>query len=295
MVASERGQVLLIGGLAIAIVFLTAIPLSNSLVVSESASSSETVLDIDKADQREASIERGLRALIRNSPDRSPEALNRSLKNFTRYYTQVSAQQDGVYVNATVNPTESEGGRLSQSSLDGFNEPDGNEGRADWSLTTDATQIEEFRVTVRDIPRSDNSPFTINVSEAGSSDKWTVTVDRNPSSDPELVVNGGSPTTVTLPVTVYISNGTYRTGTGPIEALPSSYRDTLNGPYNVHFNDSKPGPRYSGTYVFAADGDVYSSPTGSTTYRSSIIVPAIDLVYVGPDTTYERTMVIETS
>ncbi|PSP62241.1 hypothetical protein BRC76_04825, partial [Halobacteriales archaeon QH_8_67_36] len=84
MVASDRGQVLLLGGLAIAIVFLTAIPLSNSLVVTESASTSETVGDIDSAAEREAGVERGIRTLINTSDNRRLAALNRSVRNFTR-------------------------------------------------------------------------------------------------------------------------------------------------------------------------------------------------------------------
>jgi len=99
MVDTDRGQVLLIGGLAIAIVFLTAIPLSNSLVVTESASTSETVSDIDRTAEREASVERGIRAVVQNSTNTETDIEN-SLKNFTANYTTVSAQRDGVYVDA---------------------------------------------------------------------------------------------------------------------------------------------------------------------------------------------------
>lgn len=106
MVADDRGQVLLLGGLAIAIVFLTAIPLSNSLVVSESASSSETVDDIDRTERREASVERGIRAVLSDVNTSNRTAVNESLRAFSTSYTNASGQQGGVYVNATYNPSE---------------------------------------------------------------------------------------------------------------------------------------------------------------------------------------------
>lgn len=103
MVSDDRGQVLLLGGLAIAIVLLTAILLSNSLVVTESASTSETVIAMDQAADREASVERGVRALLAQTNTSNVSAVKASLRDFSTYYTDVSGQQDGVYVGATVN------------------------------------------------------------------------------------------------------------------------------------------------------------------------------------------------
>jgi len=288
MVASDRGQLLLLGGLAIAIVFLTAIPLSNSLVVSESASTSETVGDIDGAAQREASVERGIRTLINANDNRRLAALNRSVRNFTRYYTRVTAQQDGVYVNVTLNVTATEGTyadeRLRSSPSSNYTRPDpsGPGDANDWDFARDVDEIAIFNLTVTDSDGGSMNAFTVNVTgDSGSTNELRAV--SNGSSTTEIEVRG-TPVCSGSSVEVDLTEGT-------CEGVPSfqPITDGLDGPYTVRFEN---GNRADGNYTFASDGEFPDSSWGATdpAYRTYGIQPAFDVRYVGPDTSYTRTI-----
>lgn len=111
--SQNRGQLLLLGGLAIAIVLLVSIPLTNSLVVTQSASSSETVTEIDAVAREEAAINRSVESIVDRS--NSVEELNWGLQNYSATRTRVRGASNGVYVNVTVNKTDSRGTELNIS------------------------------------------------------------------------------------------------------------------------------------------------------------------------------------
>ena len=307
MVARDRGQLLLLGGLAIAIVFLTAIPLSNSLVVSESASSSETVGDIDSTAQREAGVERGLRTLLDATDNRRPAALNRSVRNFTRYYTRVNAQQDGVYVNVTLNVTATEGNITRQpnsgkfqrpgspggpSGPSGPSGPGGPDNNNNWDLARTVTEIAIFNMTMQSDTGSGNN-FDILVTGAsgetnridadGDGSGATLTITRTYGSGPTETVCRG--TTVELDLVKGKCDGATSGSLPPIT-------DGLDEPYTVRFVS---GQSVDGTYTFAATGQFPSSSYDDADYERYGVRPAFDVRYVGPDLSYNRTLVIDDS
>lgn len=289
MVARDRGQLLLLGGLAIAIVFLTAIPLSNSLVVSESASSSETVSDIDSAAQREAAVERGIRTLLSDVNTSNKAALNRSLRNFSRYYTNVSAQQDGVYVNASLNVSASPGGLVNNSDSANFKSKssyyyNGTSNDNDWNLTEDATRISEFRMTLTKVPS--NSPnFTVKITNA-SSHRWTLRVSPVTSDNKTIWVRNSSSGTWRKecegrkPIDLDLQAGTCSTDTESEQF--DSYSEFIEGPYTVRFENGHVVNR--GSYRLGAVG---TFPNGN---GNTVVVPAVDLRYVGPSLSYTDTI-----
>jgi len=284
MVADDRGQLLLLGGLAIAIVFLTAIPLSNSLVVSESAASSETVSDIDRTVDREASVERGVRALANEMDTSNINELNRSLWNFSRDYTRISARRDGVYVNATVSPGDS----LQEVDRSTLSKPGPASGNWNDDLVTGSRRITEFNVTVTGV----NNPGTTAAYEVRISDAsgfWAVRVYEDTSTGAtEVSVNDDgtgwtdvSGCTGTTPMTVNITEGTCSGG-----GTFTTYDERLSGPYTVSFGNSG---KNSGEFRFVGSG---TFPAVSPT----VLNPAVEVEYVGPDTSYERTILVnETS
>ena len=278
MVAGDRGQVLLLGGLAIAIVFLTAIPLSNSLVVSESASSSETVDDIDRTERREASVERGIRTVLAGVNTSNTTAVNESLRAFSTYYTNVSGHQGGVYVNATVNVGQSEKS-VDRNSL---SKPGG----GNWQnpLVTGAS-ISAYNLTITDINVPVNSAYTVRISN--SSETWelrvyeqgggppaTVKVDVRPPGATWTSVGGCDSDT---PLDIDVAEGTC-SGGGSF----TTYSDDLQGPYTVSFPNS--GQSTDGRFSFIGSGDFNDDV--DTTVRN----PAINLSFVGSDVSYERTI-----
>ncbi|WP_324662764.1 hypothetical protein [Haloarcula sediminis] len=282
---------MLLGGLAIAIVFLTAIPLSNSLVVSESASTSETVADIDRAAEREASVNRGLRAIVRDADPNDPAALNRSLRNFSRYYTNVSGQQDGVYVNATVNVTASRGGVVNATGGDfkAYNRTLDSPPHNGWVLIEDSERISMFVMQINKTDSRGKPNFTLSVSNA-SGTTWQMRIDGGANTTVKINTPDGSSWTDYCSsngdLNLDIKAGECRTDTGR-SPFPT-YTETVNEPYSVRYDNAQ--KITDGSYRLAGIGEF---PTGNS---SAVVVPAVELTYVGPDTTYERRVLVnETS
>ena len=290
MVASDRGQVLLLGGLAIAIVFLTAIPLSNSLVVTESASTSETVGDIDSAAEREAGVERGIRTLINTSDNRRLAALNRSVRNFTRYYTRVTAQRDGVYVNVTLNATTTEGNITEQRSDSDFKRPGGSGDQNNWDLARNVDDIAIFNMTMESNTGSGRNLDIVVTGASGTTNK----IDADGPTSGPLTINrtyGSGPTdTICRGTTVELDlvRGTCDGATsGSLDPITTG----LDEPYRVEF---KNGNSVTGIYTFASTGQFPSSSySGSGQTSRYGVRPVFDVRYVGPDLSYSRTLVID--
>ncbi|MDS0282977.1 hypothetical protein [Haloarcula onubensis] len=294
MVARDRGQLLLLGGLAMAIVFLAVIPLSNSLVVSESAASSETVREIERTADRQATIERAIRTLAnRTDAVNNTDAFNATLRNYSLYRTHVSGQQSGVYVNASVNVTASGKGASNSS----FTEPVSDDN--DWSLTNGAEQISEFNITVEDSgpgqfgPRSSpsaTSHFRVNVSNA-SGDRWRLRLVKVGSPPNDIAVDvmppGGTWTNGVCSgqdYTIDVQSGTCTKGGATIGTF-QSYTDTLTAPYDIRYEN---GHRvYDSYWNLTATGDFNDN------LDKSIGVPYVDIVYNGPDTSYTRTIEVD--
>lgn len=285
MVARDRGQLLLLGGLAMAIVFLAVIPLSNSLVVTESASTAETVHDIDRTADREATITAAIRSLAnRTDAANNTDEFNRTLRNYSTYRMQVRGQQSGTYINTTMNMSASE------REISGTLTPPPN--FATDNLVTGAEHISVLTVTGTTLQRTNNpdtAAFTVRVyNDSGYS--WRVRAYREPPSDDIVVetthdgVAGWQSTgcTARTPVTLNIAAGTCTAG-GTTGGFDSNYT-VVEGPYNVEFN----GPASdSGTYRVVSSGEfpLSSSP--------ELAIPYVDIFYQGPETSYERTISTE--
>ena len=290
MVSDDRGQLLLLGGLAMAIVFLAAIPLSNSLVVSESAATSDTVRGIDRTADREATVERDLLTIAnRTDAVNDTDAFNQTLQNYSRYRMQVSGQQDAVYVNATLNVSASEGGKRTQTDA-GFDHPSaGNE----WTLVEDATTIPAFNFTVDDAdPQnpSGTAGFRGNISDASGAVWRLRAYDPTPSGGPVRVeLNHSSRSSWQTvcsgsTVDVDIAAGTCTTG-GSTVPIPTNYSAIVSSPYDIEIDN---GNRATGDYLLLGIGE-FDVPGADTTF----VVPHVDVVYAGPETSYNRTVALE--
>jgi len=290
MVANNRGQVLLLGGLAIAIVFLAAIPLSNSLVVSESASSSDAIEEIDAAAEREASVERGLRSLARDANTSNASKFNRTLRNFSTYYTNVSGRQDGVYVNASLNPDESARTLSAQE----YTVPDGSPGNQPWSPVNNSTRISGFNATFNrtETTAPESQPFQLTISNDSGVQYRLEAYTRTNAGTKKLFVDPdsgpGDCTSTTDDLKIDVLNGTCYIGS---TEDPVSGFSPGDGEYDIQIGD-KPN-QATGSFTLAADGDFHSGISNDDEFALIIRMPAIDLLYAGPDASYERTITTE--
>ncbi|MFC7075783.1 hypothetical protein [Haloarcula halophila] len=301
--ADSRGQLLLVGGIAIAIVFLLSIILTNSLVVTSYTATPESADRIEEVEDRETAVQQDLTTIataVRSNTTFSDynSSLNASLRNYTRYRTRVSGSQSGVYINATLNRTASEGNITSQtgSSPTNFQRPDpsGPGPGYDWTIANDVDQIVLFNLTLSNVIGGPSNTFTIEVTgQGGSGSSWRL----------EAVPSGGDiridtttgtdvcPSGTSDPELNLIA-GTCKGSSGPPENF-TTFEDTLDKPYNIEIrNGNKVN---DGKYWYGSTGEFPSTSYNSGDYSPYPITPAVDLTYTGPQTGYNRTIMLENS
>jgi hypothetical protein len=281
MVDKNRGQLLLLGGLAMAIVFLAVIPLSNSLVVTESAATSETVREIDRTANRQANIERDIRTLAnRTDAVNNTDAFNASLQNYSLYRTQVSGQRSGVYVNASVNADASEREIDNSETFDQGAGP----GNSGMDVVNGSTSISEFDITIADLNGGTNNPFTAIISNSSGAEWQIRAVPSGTDIAVEYNLSGDDTWTSACGAEpqhrIDIQSGACDNG----DTFPT-YSDDISGPYNISYIYGN--KLADGSYNLTADGDfIDAAPDG-------LGVPYVDVVYNGPDVSYTRTISID--
>jgi len=289
MVASERGQLLLIGGIAVAIVVFSTILFAHSLAVTDGITTTGSADTIERSADREASVERDLGVLVSevrgDDLDGFEKRYEHALRNYTRTHNRVVASSDGTYLNATLNESASLGNVTKQPSTDKFLEPSGG-GGASWDIATDVAPVVIFNITVDDVDGTGN-PTTI-VVENGTDD-WTMTLDGTPpGTQKEILVNGVSRCSGSGTARINLLDGTCEiagsSGTFPI------FTDELEGPYDITVEH---GAQSDVRYRFAAVGDFPDSNYGPTDIGPYPVVPAVDTTYDTPSASYNRTVRVE--
>ncbi|WP_284007788.1 hypothetical protein [Haloarcula pelagica] len=291
--ADTRGQLLLVGGIAIAIVFLLSIILTNSLVVTTYTATPESADRIEEVEDRETAVRQDLTtvaAAVRNNTTFSNfnSTFNTSLQNYTRYRTRVSGSQSGVYINATLNATASNGGYIrSTPSITpvGFRAPTP-PNPSDWVVAEDVDSVSVFNFTAT----GDSEDFVLTV-EGDSGDVWELEITGS-SGYGEVVVTppGGTATTVcssTSPgedIDVDLVAGTCTVG-GTTSTF-ATFESSVDEPYDEIAVQK--GNKFRGYVWYASTGTFSNGKTGG--YPAT---PAVDLTYTGPQTSYNRTIVLE--
>ncbi|EMA33031.1 hypothetical protein [Haloarcula japonica] len=299
MVANERGQLLLIGGIAVAIVVFSTILFAHSLAVTDGITTTGSAETIERSADREASVERDLGRLAAETRgddlDGFEERYENALRNYTETHNRVVGGSSGVYLNAKLNESASLGTEVNQTNPPAqFKKPTGG-GGAEWTLAENTTQISVFKIAFIDLNGPGNRPTTISVENATS--EWTMALDRaSPgSSKKQVQVNGGDVTgcsgaaSRSVNITLYLHNGTCLTDSTSVTFVP--FTDQLKGPYNITI---KKGSKSIVQYRVAAIGTFprsnYASPVARVNYP---VIPAVDTTYDTPSASYNRTVLVE--
>jgi hypothetical protein len=295
MVASERGQLLLIGGIAVAIVVFSTILFAHSLAVTDGITTTGSADTIERSADREASVERDLGRLAAETRgddiDGFEGRYENALQNYTRTHNRVVGTREGTYLNATLNESASLGTEVNQTTSSRFNRPGGTGSNVDWDLARTVDRVVVFNLTVTDIPGS-GTPFTV-VVEGDSGSTWDLEVaepgDREvrvnpPSSPPTTVCSGPG----SEDATVDFLDGTCSVGgtSGTFTTFP----DSLDAPYTVSIEK---GNRARGIYRFAAIGNFPGTSYDSDDTAPYPVVPAVDTTYDTPSASYNRTVLVE--
>ena len=292
MVAHERGQLLLIGGIAVAIVVFSTILFAHSLAVTDGITTTGSADTIERSADREASVERDLGRLAAQTRGDDLNGFEKryenALGNYTETHNRVAARSDGTYLNATLNETASLGTEVNQTGTSSkFQRPNPPGGpQNDWTVANDVSRIAVFNLTADVIGGSMNT-FTV-VIRNGSTD---LTLSIEPST-----VGSGNNVTVDGKTQCH-GNGDVRVdlvaGSCTVGSNSSSFDSyhSLDPPYSVEI---KNGNKAEGRYQFAAIGTFpsanYASPVARVNYP---VVPAIDIRYDTPSASYNRTVLVE--
>ncbi|MFB6222935.1 MAG: hypothetical protein ABEH86_04585 [Haloarcula sp.] len=292
MVARERGQLLLVGGIAVAIVVFSTILFAHSLAVSDGITTAGSADTIERTADREASVERDLGRLATEARgddlDGFEKRYEHALQNYTRTHNRVVSIRDGTYLNATLNESASLGTEVNQTGSSRFTRPGGTGSNVDWTIASDVRRVVVFNLTVKDIPGA-GTPFTL-VVEGDSGGTWTLEVtETSPGAVKHVIVNGGpSACADTGDAEIDALEGTC--SIGGTSGTFTTFTSTLDAPYTVRIEK---GNRARGSYRFAAIGNFPSTSYDTGDTAPYPVVPAVDTTYDTPPASYNRTVLVE--
>ncbi|RLM89450.1 hypothetical protein [Haloarcula sp. Atlit-7R] len=299
MVANERGQLLLIGGVAIAIVVFSTILFAHSLAVTDGITTTGSADTIERSADREASVERDLGVLAikarGDNLDGFEGRYEHALQNYTRTHNRVVASSGGTYLNATLNKSASLGTEVNQTSDEKITNQTGAE--KDWTVVSDADRIVGFNFTFTEA-NDDGSPSPFNITVKGANSNWwalevyrngtgpiknkTIKVKNNTSPGGNSVCSAENSG---VDLEVDLVAGTCNDGSGF-----KTFSDVTEPPYEISVTK---GQKAKGTYRLVAIGNFPDSNYKSTNIGQYPIIPAVDTTYDTPSASYNRTVLVE--
>jgi hypothetical protein len=285
----SRGQLLLIGAVAIALlIFGLAIVLNAVLytsTVSPQAASDGTV----NAEMYRDSVDRDVSGLMRslgNGSDYVNEDAFRS--NLTAYEERLSesaaTSEPGTISIGYVPSRSTTGAQIQQNSSDQLNSATGAQ---NWTVADRVTSLESFNLTINKLPQmtpGKSREFQIIVEELNDTDVWRLDVYyANSASQVTFETFNGTETTVCTFSATSRNNITLDIDlpAGTVDGQPScsfTFAQGISGDYTLRFERTGPGGSAvtDGTYNGVIAGSV---PTGN--YYNGTTDPSFDNVVFG--------------
>lgn len=321
--SDERGQLLLVGAVAIALVVVGGVVLLNGMKYTDTVGTSGTDDAISDSERTVEMAETDLDGLVdRVGSDTSlltfEEHLQRNVSQLSRVYTRMAADRRSAHLNISVNTTASGSGWLLNQSTEGQFE--GEDGAQSWTVVSDATVTEPFRIIVDEWPDATGngsdakeSPLYINVTDdeghwwslklndsgGGSAEGKQVSVytDRGlqeayREDDVSWIGDDG-------PYEIDVTAGRIDTAATaePVTGL-WTFAANVSTPYDISFRDGFPGSgegggekSATGRYRIATDGVAAAEiPDSVNATEIPVFHPAFDIYYHQPEIQYTRTI-----
>jgi hypothetical protein len=286
MVSDRRGQLLLIGAVAVGIVIIGTVVFLQGVLYSSTAETQGNDRTVEDVTTGTHAIAEDIRTMMdqiqRSGPANYSAALQENISVYSRHYGNMSASDGPAYVNVSINTSRSVGDRFINSSTTTFERPDGVNQASGWSLIDEETDILRFKMSFDEVVNGTQSnAFMINV-DAGSSwefriynhtenQSWIIQT-RSGGSPWENRCNIGSPSP---PVELDMA-----AGEGPGSCQFPTFAK-IDAPYTklTFKNEAKA----RGTYqVSAGKLDESKFPNNGEWDDSAVVYPAIRVVYEGP-------------
>lgn len=322
--SDDRGQLLLVGAIAIALVILGTVVMLNGMKFTDTVGSKGNDEAFTDASRTVEMIETDLARLssrVRNDTSLTTfeSALKENVTQYTRTYSNMSIGQGSVYIDVSLDTSCSS---CQYRLLENTSQGDFTGGRQNTTVGRDMASIPEFNLTIADdeFPGNPASPvdasFWIAVrNETGATWRMRLNATRT-----------GTPPTDTRYITTYNDSGviaSYSSASDPwfendedveIRLLDGcvdanggagftcldglAFANGVEGPYTISFNNTfstpggnpaPPGQNAEGTFRMVADGE------GPADSRIGLDTPVFTLVYERPEVQYQNTISINGS
>ena len=271
--AGERGQLLLVGAILIATVVLSSVVLLNSVHDSPTVQTQQDTRSVEGIDRTvgelTSDLDRLFVATTANTTTPGPYAnasdLTRLVATYERTRLNLSTTDRATALSVTVNATDSATGSVvlnkTPTSINGT-EP----------LLNDATNVPRLSLNASEFTGNE-----LNVTVANQ----TITLSA-----------GGATGAVTCGTSSSFVGLEFVDGVGTVETNDTtcareSFATGLTGPANVTLEST--GPVTVTFAIAGANGSVTADSTVARNASSVVVNPTIDLRYVTPEVTYQRT------
>jgi hypothetical protein len=306
----SRGQLLLIGAVAIALLIFGLAIVLNSVLYTSTVSPQAASDGTANAEMYRDAVERDVGGLMRSLANGSDYvAEDRFRSNLTDYEARL-AESAAASGPGTVSIEYDSGGsvtgaRVRQTSQADFDSASGAE---DWVVADRVSSLDSFNITVEKLPQTTSGKsreFQIRAEETSGSDIWQLNVyyDKTMGSG-EVVFESFDGVSTSTICAFSASNRNAVTldidlPAGTVDGRPAcsfNFAQGVSGDYRLEFERIGPGGSddTEGTYEGVIQGSVpasnFNSPTTDPYLERTIYNATVDVTYVSDAISYETTV-----
>ncbi|PSP84633.1 hypothetical protein BRC83_05240 [Halobacteriales archaeon QS_1_68_17] len=289
----DRGQILVVGGFLLAVVFVALALILNSAIYAENLASRTEATDGDRALQYRSEVRAGTGAAIEhaNQYDNTSHAtITRNVSNGVADFSDLSARHAAV-TGRTTNVSllgTTNGTRIEQRANRTFTN---NSSEGNWTVVEDVSNTRKLRMNVSAI-HDDGYQFVANDSIPR---EWYLNVTgTNASADVEIRDGAGNTyecpsgaASVSVPFWINVSEGTV----AGEECAGLVFAENVGDPYEVTIDN---GSDLQGNYTMIVDNeslsqsptDDYNSTGGSPFVEPAMYNVSVELTYESPELFY---------
>lgn len=300
----ERGQLIIIGGVALALILVSLALLLNSLIYTENLANRDTssdIRDVPLVRQEIAEMMNGSIAYVNRNNNTSHEALRSNLTAVLSDAEQRSQHQKanrGIFIDVSMVSVTNRTEVVHDNSSRNFTNVSGME---DWTLGSGINEVQDYEMHVysEDLTRMTDTGDPFWVIATDGSRTWKMKV-RNDSSANEInvtVIDGdGNPdpewcTASGDDVWINITDGTV----GGTDCSALNFPGDVTSPYTLKYKNAH---NVSGTYELTAittkpvETAHYNTTGGSPRATYAINTTTVDLTYDSTIVSYSGTITV---
>lgn len=289
--ADDRGQLLLVGAFALAVLLVALALVLNGAAATETLATGggDTSAGSDALAFQRA-VDRGMSGLV-VSINRNDSGTVSDFEAAVADWDDAAARANaeaGVGTTVEVAGTDS-GSRIAQDTPRTFTNASGTD---DWTLASNVTASRGLALNVSRASLNDSCPGCFRVVATDGSDSWEARVTNSSNAITVRVEN--DTTTETCAVVADMAVVDFSAGTlGDTPCDWPTFEDSFGGDYDVRYVN---GGEANGTYLWIvddADVDTAQYGPGGPTVSPAIYTATVDVTYRTPSLTYTVTIAVD--